>query len=175
MKKCLIVVDYQNDFVCGSLGFPEAVALEECIAQKIEQYHASGEEVVFTFDTHTEDYKNTQEGSNSPINHCLRDTDGHVLYGRVATLLRDSDKRFHKHTFGSDALYEYLKQEPFESVELVGVVSNICVIANAVLAKTAQPETPMFVDARCTASNNAALNKAALDVMESLQIKVINR
>lgn len=175
MKKCLIVVDYQNDFVSGSLGFPEAEALEECIAQKIEQYRASGEEVVFTLDTHTEDYADTQEGRNLPVAHCLRDTDGHVLYGRVATLLRESDKRFHKHTFGSDTLYEYLKQELFASIELVGVVSNICVIANAVLAKTAQPETPMLVDARCTASNDAVLNKAALDVMDSLQIQIINR
>lgn len=175
MKKCLIVVDYQNDFVSGSLGFPEAVALEKYIVQKIEQYRASGDDVVFTLDTHFADYADTQEGRNLPVAHCLKDTAGHTLYGRVEKLLRESDQRFLKNTFGSDALYEYLKTEPFKSIELAGVVSNICVISNAVLAKTAQPETPMSVDARCTASNDAALNKAALEVMESLQIRILNR
>lgn len=175
MKKCLIVVDYQNDFVSGSLGFPEAVELEQHIARKIEQYRTDGDEVVFTFDTHGKDYMNTQEGRNLPIAHCLQDTDGHKLYGKVADLLRESDKQFIKYTFGSDALYRYLKKEQFQSIELVGVVSNICVISNAVLAKTAQPETPILVDAKCTASNDSRLNQAALEVMASLQIQITNR
>ena len=173
MKKCLVVVDYQNDFVSGSLGFPEAVGLEQHIVDKIKGYRTSGDEIIFTFDTHSEDYMNTQEGSNLPVPHCLENTDGHKLYGRVAELLQSSDKKLHKNTFGSDALYMYLKETQFESIELVGVVSNICVISNAILAKTAQPETPVIVDASCTASNDRRLNEAALAVMESLQIKVI--
>lgn len=174
MKKCLIVVDYQNDFVNGSLGFPEAVETERHIAEKIKQYRDNGGEIIFTFDTHGEDYMNTQEGKNLPVVHCLRDTAGHGLYGKVAELMLEADKRFYKNTFGSDELYQYLKTELFESIELAGLVSNICVIANAVLAKTAQPETPVCVDARCTASHDAGLNKAALDVMSGLQIEVIN-
>lgn len=175
MKKCLIVVDYQNDFVSGSLGFPEAVELERQIVQKIKKYHADGDEVVFTFDTHGEDYMNTQEGGNLPVAHCLKDSDGHKLYGEVAILISDSDKRFYKNTFGSDELYQYLKNEKFESIELIGLVSNICVISNAVLAKTAQPETPVLVDAKCTASNDSKLNEAVLDVMSSLHIQILNR
>lgn len=175
MKKCLIVVDYQNDFVTGSLSFPDAVKLEQKIVNKIKKYRTNGDEVVFTFDTHDKNYKNTQEGRNLPVAHCLQGTDGHNLYGQVVNLIEETDKRFYKNTFGSDALYLYLKEELFESMELVGVVSNICVISNAILAKTAQPETPILVDARCVASNDAELNKAALDVMSSLQIQIINR
>ena len=177
MKKCLIVVDYQNDFVTGSLGFPGAAETERNIVDKIKQYRDNGDEIIFTFDTHEKDYIDTQEGRNLPVVHCLRGTPGHGLYGEVAGLILESDKKFYKNTFGSDELYQYLKSpetEMFESIELAGLVSNICVIANAVLAKTAQPEIPVTVDAKCTASHDAALNKAALDVMSGLQINIIN-
>ncbi len=174
MKRCLIVVDYQNDFVSGALGFPGAVALEQAIAEKIRQYRENGDEVMFTFDTHEADYPDTQEGRNLPVAHCLRGTPGHALYGQMAALIQEGDKQFHKPAFGSDELYEYLKATPFASIELAGVVSNICVISNAVLAKTAQPETPILVDARCTASNDAGLNEAALRVMAGLQVRIIN-
>ena len=174
MKKCLIVVDYQNDFVTGSLGFPEAAAIEARIVEKIRRYRDSGDAVVFTFDTHGEDYPDTQEGRNLPVAHCIQGSAGHGLYGKAAGMIAEHDKRFYKNTFGSDALYAYLKQERFESIELAGVVSNICVISNAVLAKTAQPETPILVDARCVASNDAYLNRAALDVMASLQIRILS-
>ncbi len=173
MPKCLIVIDYQNDFVSGSLGYPEAVALEQSIAAKIQQYRECGDEIIFTLDTHGKDYMQTQEGRNLPVPHCIENTPGHALYGQVADMRMDGDKVFRKNTFGSDALYEYLKANPFESIELVGVVSNICVISNAILAKTAQPETPIIVDSACTASNDARLHKAGLDVMKGLQIRVI--
>lgn len=175
MQKCLIVVDYQNDFVTGSLGFSEAVNLEEKIVQKIREYHQRGDAVVFTMDTHGTDYLDTQEGSILPVVHCVQDTAGHDLFGRVAGEVRESDKHFLKNTFGSDELYLYLKEQPFERIELVGVVSNICVLANAVLAKTAQPETPIEVDAACTASNDPRLNQEVLNVMEGMQIRVSNR
>ena len=172
MKKCLIVVDYQIDFVTGALGFPESEALERGIAEKIGQYRDCGGEVVFTFDTHSHDYMDTQEGRSLPVPHCIKGTEGHALFGAPAGLALESDRKFLKNTFGSDDLYAYLKQQPFESIELVGVVSNICVISNAILAKTAQPETPIIVDARCSASNDSRLHQAAMDVMASLQIEV---
>lgn len=175
MKRCLIVVDYQNDFVTGSLGFPEAAALQPRIAQKIQRYRADGDAVLFTFDTHEKDYLDTQEGRYLPVKHCIRSTDGHRLYGQVADLKREDDLCFYKDVFGSGALYEHLKTVPYESIELVGVVSNICVISNAVLAKTAQPQTPVLVDASCTASNDSRLHQAALDVMAGMQIQVTGR
>jgi len=173
IKKCLIVVDYQNDFVSGSLGFPEAVELEHRIADKIRQYRSRGDQIVFTFDTHDANYMDGQEGRNLPIPHCIEGTDGHNLYGQVAELVDENDKKLHKRTFGADSLYTYLKQEQFSSIELVGLVSNICVISNAILAKTAQPETHIIADANCTASYDSKLHMAALDIMSGLQIEVI--
>ena len=173
MPKCLIVVDYQNDFVSGSLGYPEAAALERNIAAKITEYRDGGDIIIFTLDTHGENYMQTQEGKKLPVPHCIENTPGHALFGVVEDMRLEGDKSFIKNTFGSDALYEYLRENRFDSIELVGVVSNICVISNAILAKTAQPETPIIVDSACTASNDAQLHHAGLSVMAGLQIEVV--
>lgn len=174
MKKCLIVVDYQKDFVTGSLGFQNAVKLDNRIASKIEIYHANGDVVLFTIDTHDTGYLSTREGRYLPVNHCIKGTDGHMLFGMTGKAKFDTDICFEKTTFGSEALYDYLKKTPFSHIELVGVVSNICVLSNAVLAKTAQPGTDISVDAACVASNDNSLQKAALSVMRSLQIDITN-
>lgn len=185
MKRLLVVVDYQKDFVDGSLGFPGAEDLDARICEKISSYRATGDEVVFTLDTHHRDYLHTQEGRNLPIEHCIDGTPGHDLYGEVALMMRDSDHVFKKPAFGSVELFERLRSsqrtadsvgsQPFSSIELVGLVSNICVISNAVLAKAACPEVPVIVDAACTASGDKELHEKALDIMEGLQIQVINR
>ncbi len=174
MKKILVVVDYQNDFVSGSLGFDKAIALEKQICRKIEQYRQNGDEVVFTLDTHGENYLQTQEGKNLPVPHCIRNTQGWNLYGAVSGLCDKTSKCFEKVTFGSMKLAAYLAENTYDSVELIGVVSNICVISNAVLAKAALPEAEIIVDAACTASNDDSLNQKALDVMLGMQIKIIN-
>ncbi len=174
MNKLLIVVDYQNDFVDGSLGFPMAVGLHDKICEKITAYKADGQQVVFTLDTHEQDYDKTQEGRNLPVMHCIRGTYGHDLYGRVQRL-SEGCRKFEKGTFGSDLLFSFLQADTFKSIELVGLVSNICVISNAILAKTALPEAQIIVDAACTASFDPVLNEKTLDVMEGLQIKVVNR
>lgn len=174
MKKCLIVVDYQVDFVTGSLGFEKALSLDSRIARKIKEYRASGGEVIFTMDTHGGDYLTTNEGRHLPAAHCISGTQGHNLFGTVGKAKEQSDRIFCKNTFGSDDLYEHLKKTAYSSIELVGVITNICVISNAVLAKTAQPETDIIVDASCVASDDENLNEAALRVMESLQIQIIN-
>lgn len=175
MKSVLLVIDYQKDFVDGSLGFPQSVSLEESIAQKILAYRSNGQEIVFTYDTHTADYLNTQEGRNLPVVHCIKGTAGWELYGKVAKLRRDSDTCIEKIAFGSMELANYLAANQYDRVELVGVVSNICLISDAVLAKAALPEAEIIVDASCVASNEERLNEAALDVMESMQIRIINR
>ncbi|MCL2810682.1 MAG: cysteine hydrolase [Clostridia bacterium] len=175
MKKLLIVVDYQKDFVDGALGFAQAAALEQPIAEKIKAYRRAGQTVAFTLDTHQVDYLSTQEGKNLPVLHCVAGSAGHALYGHVAGLLQQGDKVFEKPAFGSAKLFDYLLGETFDNIELVGLVSNICVLANAVLAKTALPEAIVEVDAACTASFDEALNRAALDVLEGLQVRVINR
>lgn len=173
MKKILIVVDYQNDFVTGSLGFPKAVSLENRIAEKIREYRHTGGDIVFTFDTHGDNYLETQEGQKLPIPHCLKNTDGWNLYGKVSAARTDSDKCFEKKTFGSLELAEYLAKKDYDVVELVGLVSNICVLSNAILAKAALPEAKIIVDAGCTAGADEEMNQKALDVMRGVQIEII--
>lgn len=185
MKRLLIVVDYQNDFVDGALGFEGAELLDERIAKKIDEYREAADHIAFTYDTHHKDYLETFEGINLPIPHCIEGTDGHELYGKVKTKLHDSDDVFLKPTFGSTALFERLMKRqavaeridaaPFESIELVGLVSNMCVLSNAVIARTACPNVPIIVDAACTAAPDPVMNEKAFDIMEGLQIKVINR
>ena len=185
MKRLLIVVDYQKDFVDGALGFEGAELLDEPIARKIDAYREAGDSVYFTFDTHHKNYLETQEGRKLPVPHCIDGTEGHELYGEVATRLHDSDSVFFKPTFGSSALFERLAKQqeiadslrvlPFESIELVGLVSNMCVLSNAVIARTACPNTPIIVDAACTAAPDPETNEKALDILEGLQIEVINR
>lgn len=185
MKRLLIVVDYQNDFVDGALGFDGAELLDGPIARKIEEYREAGDTVCFTLDTHHRDYLETQEGRKLPIPHCIEGTGGHGLFGSVSDALSDTDRVFYKPTFGSSELFcrllklqevaDSLDAQPFESIELVGLVSNMCVLANAVIARTACPNTPIIVDAACTAAPDAAMNEKALDIMEGLQIEVVNR
>lgn len=173
--KLLLVIDYQNDFVSGALGFAGAEKLEPAIVAKIREYKARGDEVAFTFDTHSEDYLTTQEGRNLPVLHCVRDTWGWQLAGAVADECDGSTPRFIKDTFGSLKLANWLAGKDYESIELVGLVSNICVISNAVLAKAALPQAAITVDAAATASHDPVLHSKALDVLEGLQIAVSNR
>lgn len=175
MKKLLIVVDYQNDFVSGSLGFEKAKMLDSVIANKIKTYRDNGDAVAFTFDTHADSYLSTQEGQKLPIPHCIEGTPGWELYGETAAMRRDGDPVFRKNTFGSSSLFDWLRENPFDVIELAGLVLNICVISNAVLSKAAQPEAEIVVDAKATASVDDAICEATLDVLEGLQITVQNR
>lgn len=174
-KKLLIVVDYQKDFVDGALGFEGASDLDKRIVEKIEAYRSEGSEVVFTFDTHGKNYLMTQEGRKLPVPHCIEGEEGWALYGQTGTAHRADDRTFRKPAFGSMELAEYLKQGAYTQIELVGLVSNICVLVVAVLAKTALPEAEILIDASCTASFDAKLHEEALNVMEGLQMTILNR
>lgn len=176
-KKLLIVVDYQNDFTVGSLGCRRLRPIEDTVAAKIEEYRAMGEnaQIIFTMDTHDKDYLRTQEGRNLPIEHCIKGFDGWQLYGKVAALKSPEDLVFSKPILrlaGACGLPGVTRVTEYESVELAGVVTNICVISNMVLAKAAMPEVPIYVDTACVASNNDALGEAALAVMETMHVKV---
>ncbi|WP_312645261.1 isochorismatase family cysteine hydrolase [Hydrogenoanaerobacterium sp.] len=174
-KKLLVVVDYQNDFVDGALGFPKAEQLEDAICAKIDTAHANGDDIVFTLDTHLADYLYTQEGKNLPVTHCVKGTAGWELYGKIKELAV-GHPQLEKNTFGCKVLFDYLLTAPtYDEIELAGLVSNICVISNAVIAKTAQPEAAIVVDSNCTACFDPELHEKTLDVMEGLQIKVLNR
>ncbi len=173
MKKMLVVVDYQNDFVDGSLGFDGAEKLDKVISEKIRKYRAEGAQISFTMDTHGEDYLQTQEGKNLPVTHCIEGTKGWELYGETAKEVRKEDIIFKKPAFGSSELFLYALKEQFDVVEVCGLVSNICVLSNAVMLKAANPECRVIVDSRATDCMDKQQNAQALDCMRGVQIEVI--
>ena len=175
MKKLLIVVDYQQDFVSGPLGFAEAAELDDRLADKISTFRAAGHDIAFTMDGHKENYAETQEGRKLPVPHCIEGTKGRTLHGQTAAARRPLDRCILKSTFPSLELANWLKDKDYEEVELCGVVSYLCVLSNAVMVKSALPEAEVVVDAACVAGPDRALHEKALDVMEALQITVTNR
>ena len=172
MKKLLIVVDYQIDFVSGSLGFPKARQLEEGIIDKIIEFENNGDDVIFTLDTHYDNYNETIEGKNLPISHCIKGTPGHKLYGSVLEMSLPH-RVFEKETFGSSKLFEYLKENLYSEVALCGVVTNICVISNAVVAKTALPNAEIVIYRDLVASNDPVMEERAFEIMKNLHMNIL--
>ena len=172
MKKLLIVVDYQVDFVSGSLGFPKALTLEEGIIDKVIEFENNGDDVVFTFDTHYDNYYDTVEGANLPIAHCIKGSLGHELFGGVKEVSYNH-KCFMKETFGSKELMAYLLENNYDEVYLCGVVTNICVISNAVIAKSALPNAKIFILKDLVASNDPVLEEKSFEIMKNLHMRVI--
>ena len=175
MKKALIVVDYQNDFVNGALGFEGAEKYEAVICEKIREYREAGADVIFTLDIHHEDYPETEEGKNLPVIHCIEGTEGAELYGRVKEMCRPEDTVFAKPAFGSLELGMYLHGKDYELIELCGLVSNICVLFNVVIAKAALPNAHIVVDAKATGSMSAETDEKTFDILEGVHVEVINR
>lgn len=162
--KTLIVIDMQNDFVDGALGTKDAVAIVENVRQKIEQYKARGDEIIFTRDTHGENYPETNEGRNLPVVHCVRGTHGWQL---VEGLYVDGAKIIDKPSFG----YTGWGCFNFESVELIGLCTDICVVSNALILKAEFPEIEISVDPSCCAGVTPETHEAALATMRCCQIK----
>lgn len=173
MKKALIVVDYQVDFVNGALGFSGAELLEPVIIEKIVKTRAEGGRVIFTLDTHTEDYLSTAEGRKLPVVHCVDGTEGHKLFGKLSDCVLDDDIIIKKPSFGSLELADVLRENKFDEVELCGLVTDICVVSNAIIAKAALPESRVVVDGKACASFDKSAHEAALKVMKSVQVDVL--
>lgn len=174
MKRILIVVDMQNDFIDGALGTKEAVGIVDGAASKILGFEGR---IFATLDTHGEDYLETAEGKKLPVPHCISGTYGWLLHEKVLYALSDKDYRtIEKPTFGSTALVEELRRirEKEEiDVELFGLCTDICVVSNALLLKAHFPEMHIFVDASCCAGVTPETHRAALETMKMCQIDVI--
>ena len=182
MKRLLIVVDYQRDFVSGALGFDGAEKLEEDICARIEAYRTAGDEVVFTLDTHEENYMNTREGRFLPVPHCIRNTPGWALEPEIAQTCARGMMSFEKPTFGSTALCEDVCTLAAERgavagkgfhVELCGVCTDICVVSNALLIKASLPEADLTVNGALCAGVTPQKHEAALETMRSCQVEVL--
>ena len=177
MKRILIVVDMQTDFVDGALGTPEAVAILPAVAEKIKTYAADPDGVIFvTFDTHADSYMETSEGKHLPVPHCIKGTAGWELHPDVTAALEGVDYTpVEKPPFGSTELPALVGKaaagEDF-SVELIGLCTDICVVSNTLLLKAHYPEVPISVDAACCAGVTPESHEAALTTMRMCQIRV---
>ncbi|MBR4971559.1 MAG: cysteine hydrolase [Oscillospiraceae bacterium] len=177
--KMLVVVDYQKDFVDGSLGFPGAEALDAGIAAKIRQYAQAGDVIVQTMDTHHPDYLNTREGKHLPVLHCIEGSEGWETYGETAKALEEVGfMRIDKATFPVHPaqmmeLLSWLEGEEITEIEFVGLVSNICVISNLCVFQGAFPMAQMLVDKNLIASFDPKTHAAVLEVMAGLQVKFL--
>lgn len=169
----LIVVDMQKDFIDGALGTPEAVAIVPAVEAKIKGFDGT---VLFTRDTHDENYMETQEGRNLPVPHCIKGTEGWQIRPELEALR--TTEAFDKPTFGSTELQRWVteraKTNPIASITLIGLCTDICVISNAMLLKAALPEVPVTVDAACCAGVTPESHRNALAAMKMCQIKVEN-
>jgi len=193
--KVLIVVDMQKDFIDGSLGTKEAQAIVPHVAETIEKMADSNTVVIFTKDTHKEDYMETLEGKNLPVSHCVKKTPGHsiidevfIAYGNVIHQYADPYEVYpfkemnpiiiEKSTFGSVELQNILYNIDeqclgIEEITLMGVCTGICVLSNAILCKATLPEVPVNVIADCCACVTSESHKTALEAMKLCQINII--
>lgn len=172
MNRLLIVVDMQNDFIDGSLGTKEAEAIVPNVVKKISEWDG---DVICTRDTHFWNYLQTNEGKHLPVEHCIEGTDGHNINSDVLSAL-DGLRRYtvvNKLTFGGTMLPQYIADNVYDYVELIGLCTDICVISNALLLKAYYPEIQIVVDASCCAGVTPDTHAAAIQTMKMCQIDVI--
>lgn len=179
-KKLLVVVDMQNDFITGSLGTPEARAIVEPVVQRILSFDG---EILYTLDTHPQNYLETQEGRRLPVAHCIGGSDGWMPAHTVWAALRSRDVADETHmiakeTFGGVGLpmriHEMFNGEEPEEITLIGLCTDICIISNALLLKAFYPEARIAVDAACCAGASPEGHKIALAAMKPCQIDIEN-
>ena len=168
--KILVVVDMQNDFIDGALGTKEAVQIVEKVRERIEQAVNDGVQIVYTRDTHTEEYLSTQEGKKLPVVHCVKGTKGWEISDRV---YKDGYPVIDKSSFGSLELAEWVQSRGnIDEIELIGLCTDICVISNAMILKAKLPEAAISVNASCCAGVTPQSHANALEAMKMCQIDI---
>lgn len=170
MKKLLIVVDMQNDFVSGSLGSGDAAAIVENVVEKVKKAESEKEDIIFTRDTHGEDYLNTQEGRHLPVVHCVKGTKGWEIVDELLPYVKEV---VDKPTFGSLELAEKVRAKGYTDIEVVGLCTDICVVSNVMILKAVMPEAVITVDSRCCAGVTKESHQSALDTMKMCQAEII--
>jgi nicotinamidase-related amidase len=174
MKKILIVVDMQHDFIDGALGSPEAMAIVPNVAAKINEYEANGDAIIYTADTHFENYMETMEGEKLPVPHCIHATGGWHI---PEDLYIANKPIVHKYSFGSINLHHYIDAvsgaDEIESIEFVGLCTDICVISNVMIIKAYYPNTKIIVDSSCCAGVTPESHTRALEAMKMCHIEIV--
>ena len=170
MKKLLIVVDMQNDFITGSLGSSQAQRILPLVKAKIEDYKRNGVKIIFTRDTHYDNYLMTQEGQYLPVVHCIEGTGGYLIADSLDT---DGCEVFNKPNFGSLELAKLAADGGYDEIELCGLCTDICIVSNALILKAQLPETKVTVDVRCCAGVTDESHDAAILTMKMCQVTII--
>lgn len=177
MKRLLAVIDMQKDFVDGALGSMESTKIVPSVVSKIKEYMETKDTIIFTKDTHFNNYMDTQEGKNLPVPHCIKGTNGHELCDEIKSLnIEDKCLVYEKNTFGSMELAADLAQgkyNEYDEICLIGLCTDICVISNAMLFKTYLLETPIVVDSNACAGATIEGHQNALAAMKCCQIKIV--
>lgn len=175
-KRLLVVVDFQKDFVNGSLGFDGAEEIYPGILKRVREYIENNDYVIFTMDTHNEEYLKTIEGKYLPIEHCIRGTEGHLVYGDELRAIseKDSIPKIYKGKFGT---LEFInikeKLGDLTSIELCGIDTNICVLSNAIICQTIFEHSEIYINRELCGSGNRELESKTFDVMRNLQMNII--
>lgn len=175
-EKVLIVIDMQNDFITGSLGSPDAEAIVPCVRAKVKEYVNNKDLVMFTKDSHFENYFDTLEGKMLPVKHCILGTEGWEICDELQAFVKCV---FHKCTFGyleweDVMIYPQTAEKMDLIIEICGLCTDICVVSNALILRAMYPDARIIVDAKCCAGTTPEKHKAALEVMKSCQIEVYN-
>lgn len=165
MRKTLIVIDMQKDFIDGSLGTKEAVSIVDKVKEKIKQYKENGEQIIYTRDTHPENYVETGEGKYLPVVHCVKGSEGWLIPEELRV---EGCEVIDKPSFGYTGWEKY----NFEEIEIIGLCTDICVVSNALILKALYPEIKITVDASCCAGVTQESHKAALLTMKMCQIEI---
>ena len=174
--KTLIVIDMQKDFIDGALGTKEAVEIVPRVKQKIAEYVSRGDEIIFTRDTHFENYLNTHEGENLPVPHCIKGTKGWEIPSDIDI---PECEHIDKIAFGYTA-WDFAPADSkritrdFDEIEIIGLCTDICVVSNALILRALYPENKITVDASCCAGTTPEMHEKALDVMKSCQINIVD-
>ncbi len=171
MKKALVIVDVQKDFVDGSLGTKEAVGIIPFVVAEIQKDY---DQIYVTYDTHEKNYLETLEGQNLPIEHCIKGSDGWKLNQDIQNALENKSYiEVEKPTFGSYALVQYITNDQIDEITLVGLCTDICVISNALLLRSALCNTKINVVEKACAGVTVEKHLAAIEVMKSCQINIL--
>ena len=170
MKKALVVIDMQNDFINGSLGTPEAQAIVLSVSERVKAAVQDGEKLIFTQDTHPKNYLQTAEGKKLPVEHCIKPSHGWALTSSLIPYAKDAVV-LEKPTFGATGLPQHVAG--FDEITVIGLCTDICVISNAMLLKAFLPEAKICVDSNCCAGVTPESHLRALEAMKMCQIDVI--
>ncbi|TKX31935.1 isochorismatase family cysteine hydrolase [Campylobacter aviculae] len=173
MEKAFVIVDYQNDFINGSLGFKKALEIKENILNHLNQIDFNTTHLLITCDTHVQNYLKSKEGLNLPIKHCIKDTFGWKMPDEFDPFLKKAHKIFYKNAFGSLEFANFINQSTYKEIYFCGLVSHICVFCNIILAFSAKPNAKLILYQDSTASFDENLQNSAFSLLKIYGVEII--